>query len=83
MFISSCGIILIFFSQALYLVLQPYSIARTGVLIVPNIVDGSVSIRENLGGAGFSTLGVAGSHTIHAGDLCTIFGGAPEFLRWS
>ena len=50
-----------------------------GFLIVPTLGYGALILRYALGGAGVSTLGGAGSPTIHAGDVCTTLGVATFF----
>ena len=51
MFISSCVIILIFFSKAIYCVVQEDGIVGAGVLCVPTIGYGAVNLRSTLCGA--------------------------------
>ena len=71
MLIPSCGIILIFFSRSLYLVVIAYGMADAGVLIVSPLGDGAVTLGTTLGGEGVSTIGGSGSHKLCSGDVCT------------
>ena len=80
-FISSCGIILILFSRALYLVVQADGIVGEGVLIVPTLGDGAVIQLYKIGGSGVSTLGGAVSSTIRDADICTTHRGAQGLFR--
>ena len=56
MLISYCGIILIFFSRALYHVVRADVIVRAGVFIVTTIGHVAVIIRATIDGAGVYTL---------------------------
>ena len=82
MSISSCGMILIFFSHALYCVVQAYGMLGAGVLGVPTLGYGSLIIRATLGGSGVSTIGGSVSLTLCSGDVCTNLGGVPGLFRW-
>ena len=81
-FIYSCGIILIIFSWALYLVVLAYGTVGEGVLWVTTLVYGAVILRATLGVTGVSTLGDAVYPVLCAGDVCTTIRGEPSlFIR--
>ena len=83
MFISSCGIILVFFSCALYCEVKSYGMVGVVVLIVRTLGDVSVIIRATLGGEGVYTLGVSGYLPLCAGDVYNTLGVASGFYRWA
>ena len=56
---------------------REYVMVGAGILSVPTLGDGALILRDNLDGAGVSTLGGAVPPKMCAGDVCTTLGGSP------
>ena len=67
----------------MYLVVQEYGMVGKGVLGVTNLGDGSVTLRNTLGGAGVFTFSGSGLIMIGVGDVCNTLVGAPCLIRWA